>query len=40
MFHDKSVHMIQHWISPEQRGLLKTLYAVFTRIQDEHPSQT
>lgn len=38
--HEKSAHMIQHWISPEQIGLLKTVYAVFTRIQDDYPSQS
>jgi hypothetical protein len=40
MFHEKSVHMIQHWISPEQIRLLKTVYAVLTRIHDDYPSQS
>jgi len=30
--------MIQYRISPEQIDLLKTVYAVFTRIQDDYPS--
>jgi hypothetical protein len=38
--HEKSVHMIEHWISPEQIGLLNTVYAVFTRIQNDYPSQS
>lgn len=32
VFYEKSVHMIQHWISPEEKGLLIIVYAVFTRI--------
>jgi hypothetical protein len=40
VFYEKRVHMIQHWISIEEKGLLITVYAVFTRIQDNCPSQS
>jgi hypothetical protein len=34
-FRKNSVQIIQHQISPEEIGLLITVYAVTTRIQDD-----